>query len=282
MARFNRVTIVGLGLIGGSLGMALRRRRLATRVVGLSRTRARINRAKALGAIDEGFTLAEAAVGDAEIVVLATPVDAMLPLGKRLASLMKPGSILTDVGSTKRRIVQGFERGLADGIAFVGAHPLAGSEQQGIEAASPDLFTDALCIVTPTKRTDRRAVRAVTTLWKPLVRRVVTMDPERHDRVLAAVSHLPHVLAFCLVSATDRQALELAPRSFLDATRVAQSDPELWDDILLSNREAVLAAMSAFDRSWRQLHQMLTHRQRTALKRFLAHARTQRTRTHGT
>ena len=276
MALFRQITIVGLGLIGGSLGMAIRRRRLAQVVVGLSRTSSTLRRAKARGAIDVGTRDARRAVRDADLVLLATPVDAIVPYARRLVRWMKPGSVLSDVGSSKGRIVRALERALPRHVAFVGAHPLAGSERRGIEAARADLFGGSVCIVTTTRRTPRRALRAVTRLWKPLVGRVIVMDPARHDHLLAAVSHAPHLVAFCLVKATDRKALTLAPRSFLDATRVAKSDPALWDDIFLSNRSALLSAMGAFDRHWRALRTTISRGDRVALLRFLAGAQSKR------
>lgn len=270
-----RVAIVGLGLIGGSLGLALRRRRLA-QVIGVSRRPATLRQAKRLGAIDSGTALLREAVAGADLVVLAAPVDAIETLGRHAARFMRSGSVLTDVGSSKAQIVQALGRSMPRGVAFAGAHPLAGSERRGIEAARADLFDGSICVITPTRRTPRRAREAVTRLWKPLVRRVVTMDPARHDRLLAAVSHVPHVLAFSLMRATPREALAIAPRSFLDATRVAQSDPDLWDDILLSNRAAITAAMSRFEREWRALRRAITGRDQRRLVRLLAEAQRER------
>jgi prephenate dehydrogenase len=256
--------------------MAIRRRRLARRVVGWSRKLSTLKQAKRRGAIDEGTTSLPRAVHDADLTVLATPVDAIVPLAMQAARFMQPGSILTDVGSTKAQIVKALERRLTPGVAFVGAHPLAGSEQRGIAAASVNLFDGSTCIVTVTRRTDRRALARVRRFWSAVADRVVVIDPVRHDRLLAAVSHLPHLLAFCLVGATVREALALAPRSFLDATRVAKSDPTLWDDIFLSNRAALLAAMDRFDRSWQTLHTHLSRRDRTALHRAMATAHAKR------
>ncbi len=277
MALFKRVTIVGLGLIGGSLGMVIRRRRLAREVIGLSREPSTIAHAKRLGAIDRGTTSMEVAVRDADLVVLATPVETIVPYAKRLARAMPAGSILTDMGSTKGRIVGALSRSLPRQIAFVGAHPLAGSEQRGIAAARADLFKGSCCIVTATARTNRRALQQVSRFWRSVAQRVIVMDPNTHDRLLAAVSHLPHLLAFCLVEATNHGALHLAPRSFLDATRVAKSEPALWDDIFLSNRSALLAAVKRFDRTWEQVRSLLAAADRRALKRFLQHAHAIRT-----
>ena len=275
MARFNQITIIGLGLMGGSLGMALRRRRLAQTVVGFSRKPSTLRRAKACGAIDAGTSDLMRAAQHADLVILATPVETIVPYAKRLARFMRAGGVLTDVGSSKHQIVLALERAMPRRVAFVGAHPLAGSEQRGLDAARADLFDDSLCVVTATRRTDRRALRIIGRLWKPLVGRVIVMDPQRHDRLLAAVSHVPHVLAFCLINAAADEALAVAPRSFLDATRVAKSNPELWDDIFLSNRSALLAAMGRFERQWRTVRHILARADRRALRRFLksAHAK---------
>ena len=284
MARLPRVTIVGLGLIGGSLGLALKRRHLAREVVGVSRRSATLRLAKQRRAIDWGTTDAARAVRKADVVVLATPVGAIVPTAVRLAPFMRRGSILTDVGSTKAAIVRALERRLPDGIAFVGAHPLAGSERRGFAAAQADLFDDSLCILTKTAKTSPTALSRVTRFWAALVspearggksrrgmRRVVVMAPATHDRVLAQVSHLPHVLAFCLAQAASPRARRLSPRSFLDATRVAKSDPALWRDILLSNQAALLAAMNRFDRGWTTARRLLRRRSPRALQQFLRH-----------
>ena len=276
MALFKQVTIVGLGLMGGSLGMALRRRRLAKTVVGLSRTSSTLRRAKQRGAIDTGTTNAKQAVRDADLVILATPVDTIVPLALRFTNWMRPGSILTDVGSTKATIVNALERRLPRHVAFVGGHPLAGSEQCGIASARADVLNGSMWILTATSRTDRRALRALARLCQSLVKRVIVMDPQRHDQLLAAVSHLPHLVAFCLVEATADGALTVAPRSFLDATRVAKSDPELWDDIFFTNRAALLAAMRRFDQRWRMLRTQLARGDRAALRRVLTRAQVKR------
>ena len=279
MPLFNRVTIVGLGLIGSSLGMAITRKRLAREVVGYSRKSSTLAQAKRRGAIVRGSTSLAEAVRDADLVVLATPVDTMVPLARRLRRVLKPGAILTDVGSSKAQLVRRLEAIMPTGTAFVGTHPLAGSEQRGLAAACPELFDGSCCVITRTRRTDPRALRRVAQLWTPLVQRVEVMDPARHDALLAAVSHVPHLLAFSLMLATPAAARAIAPRSFSDATRVASSDPGLWQGIVLSNRREILAALDRLDRVLRQgraliaradsrrLHQWLVdaHRLRQAL-----------------
>ena len=275
MPQFKQITIVGLGLIGGSLGMAAKRRHLAREVVGLSRSRSTIREAVKRRAIDRGTTDPREAVRNAELVILATPVDAIVPSATRLARLMRPGSILTDVGSTKARLVGTLTGSLPNRIAFVGAHPIAGSEQRGIAAACAELFDESCCIVTPTSRTSPRALSSVRRFWRALGCEVVAMSPARHDALLARTSHLPHLLAYSL-SLTAPGARVCTPRSFLDMTRIAKSDPDLWDDIVLTNREQLLAAIEAFDRHWRKLRRLLVRRDRTALRRFLAQAKAHR------
>jgi prephenate dehydrogenase len=271
---FRQVTIVGLGLMGGSLGMAIRRRRLARTVVGLSRSQAAVRQAKRRGAIDWGTTDAQQAVAGADLVVLATPVDAIVPLAKRLAGSMRPGSVLTDVGSTKAAIVQRLSA-LPGRVAFIGGHPIAGSEQRGITAADPDLFDGSLCILTPAARTSGVALSRVKRLWARLASRVVTMDPRAHDRLLGGTSHLPHLIAFALAQAVTPPS-SCAPRSFLDMTRVAKSDPELWDDIFLTNRGAILSAAGQVERHWKALRDAIVRRDRAALRRLLTRAKTMR------
>ena len=271
-----RVTIIGLGLIGGSLGLALKRKRLARTVVGFSRKPATLRRAKASRAIDEGTTDLRDAVKDADLVVLATPVDVIVPLGRRALKFMKPGSILTDVGSTKDAIVHALERNLPRGITFVGAHPLAGSERRGIHAARRSLYDGSLCVVTKTRRTNPRALARVCSLWSRLAARVLVMDPGTHDRLLASVSHLPHVIAFCLMGAADDAGLAIAPRSFQDVTRIAKSDPGLWEAIFLTNRGPISAAMHRFEREWHSLRRHLAWSDRAALRRLLLRAKSRR------
>jgi prephenate dehydrogenase len=276
-ALFEQVTIVGLGLMGGSLGIAMRRHGVAKQVVGVSRKASTLAAARRLGAIDAGAHDARHAAAEADLVVLATPVEMIITDGPVIADAMRPGSLLTDVGSTKQRIVEALE-GAQPGVGYLGSHPLAGSEQRGIAAARPGLFEGAACVVTPTRRTPARALRMITRLWRALGCRVVKMSAAEHDRQLAAVSHLPHALAYGLVHGTDPASLPIAPRSFLDATRIAESDPDLWDDIFLTNATALLEAMNRFDASWQRLRRAVQAGDRTALREFMAQAQQARKR----
>lgn len=269
MALFRQVTILGLGLIGGSLGMAIRRRRLARKVVGWSRKSSTLRLARKRGAIDQGFTNLAQAVAGADLVVLATPVDRIVPLARQAARAMARGSILTDVGSTKARVVRELARILPRTIHFVGGHPLAGSEQRGIQAARPALFDGSVCVLTRTPHTSSRALAQVRRLWAPLVYEVIVLDPIKHDTLLAEASHLPHALAFSLAASVSREASALAPRSLADMTRIAGSDPGLWDDIFLSNDRSLLRAMDRFDSEWKKLRHALVKRNGSALHRLL-------------
>ena len=276
MPLFDRVTIVGLGLIGGSLGMAVRTKRLAREVIGLSRTNATVQRARRRGAIDWGTTDLRRAVSGAQVVVLAAPVRAIASDAKRLAQWMPPQSILTDVGSTKSWLAKTIESSLPAHVQFVGAHPLAGSEQRGIGAAHERLFDGCLCMITRTSRTSPRALKLVTSLWRPLVRRVIVLTPEHHDDLMAQTSHLAHLLAFGLAASVSRQGLAIAPKSFQEMTRVAKSDPVLWSDIFITNRACVLAAMDRFYQRCATLRAAIQQQDYRALRSVLANAKGRR------
>lgn len=248
---FERVAIVGVGLIGGSLGMAIRQARLAQEVVGVGRNAETLQKAVGLGAIDRGVTVWEEGVREADLVVLATPISQILSDLKRLAPLLREKAIVTDVGSTKEEIAREGARHFPQGN-FVPGHPMAGSERSGVEAARPDLFQEATWVLTPTESTNTEAVQSVRTLAQKLEARVVVLSPHEHDQAVAVTSHLPHVLAYALASVAGRQAehsprlYDLAAGSFASGTRVAASAPELWRDIALTNRAALAAAMRDF------------------------------------
>ncbi|MBI3996959.1 MAG: prephenate dehydrogenase [Candidatus Omnitrophica bacterium] len=259
-------------MIGGSLGMAAKRRHLARHIVGVSRHAATLRQAKARGAITTGTTRLEDGVRGADLVILATPVDTIVPLAKRAAASMRAGSVLTDVGSTKGAIVAALERSLPRRISVVGGHPIAGSEACGFAAASPALFDGSTCILTRTTSTDRHTLQRVSRFWKSLGVRVIVMSPRDHDRLLANTSHLPHLLAYALAQTLEGGSTRPMPQSFLDMTRVAKSHPELWDDIFLSNRPALLAAIARFEREWRRLRTAVAQGNRQKLRQCLASA----------
>lgn len=276
MAQFNRVTIIGLGMIGGSLGLALKKKRIAKEVIGVSRHAPTIREAVRRKAIDSGAVDPIAGVRSADIVVLATPVDAIVPMAKRVAAVLRPGTVLSDVGSSKAEIVRRLEKRLPRHIAFVGGHPLAGSDQRGFAAANVKLFDGSICVLTRTTRTSKEALSTMTRLWQSLVGKVEVMTPSRHDTLVAAASHLPHLLAYTLAGATPEEAARLRLRSFMDVTRIARSEPELWDDIFLSNRKAILEAMRRFERQWKSLRGLIQRSNASGLKQQLERARQRR------
>ena len=238
------LTIVGVGLIGGSIGMAAKQRRVAQRVVGVGWRQSTLNLAQDLGAIDEGSLELRPAVTEADLVVFCTPVQMIASQVQEAAVHCRAGTLLTDAGSTKSVIVAEIEEQLPDNVHFVGSHPLAGSEKRGPEYADPLLFQDRVTVITPTVKTDAGAVDRVEQFWRALGSQVLRMSPEEHDRALALTSHAPHLVASALAGILPAELLELTASGFRDATRIAAGDPELWAGILLQNRQAIHEAVN--------------------------------------
>ena len=243
---FNKVTIIGVGLIGGSLARVLKAQGLAGSIHGAGRSRETLEKAVRLGVIDHMGQSSAHAVEQADVVVLATPVGTFPPIVREIASHMRQGAVLTDVGSVKGALVRTIEGLLPPGVHYVPGHPIAGREQHGVEAASPDLFRGARCILTPTERTDRRALDQVTAVWTAAGSQVLSMDPDRHDHIFAAVSHLPHAAAYAMVSTVAEYSegsanyTTFSGAGFRDFTRIAASSPEMWRDICLLNGKNIV------------------------------------------
>lgn len=239
-ARIDRLVIVGVGLIGGSLARALRAAGAVGEIVGVGRTRANLERALALGVIDRIAALPEGLAG-ADLVVLAAPVGAMDALLARAAPALDEAAVITDVGSVKGAVIDAARRRLGAAFPrFVPGHPIAGTEHSGVEASFATLFRDHRIVLTPTAETDARALARVRRLWTCTGGEVIEMPPEEHDGVLAATSHLPHVLAYALVDMIaalpeGRRCFELAAGGFYDFTRIASSDAVMWRDICVAN-----------------------------------------------
>jgi len=245
-----RVAIVGVGLIGGSIGLALRRRGLAEEVVGVGRRPAVLEKAVAVGAIDRGTTNLVEGVAEADLVVVATPVGIIVDVVQAVAQLA-PRASITDAGSTKAEICQAL-RPESDGSdlrpgRFVGSHPLAGGHRTGPEHASGDLFVGRTVVVTPEDDTPPGLVQRMKEFWESLGADVTLLSPEEHDRALAATSHLPHLIASALAAATPEEWLQLAATGWADTTRIAAGDAELWTQIFSQNRAAVLDALRRFE-----------------------------------
>ncbi len=245
---FGTVALVGVGLIGGSLGMALKTRRLAHQVIGVERSEDRLHTALSFGAIDFGTTSLAEAAADADIVVLCTTVGHILKVLPEVLAAAKSYAVVTDVGSTKGAIV----RRAGEAAAFVGGHPMAGSEQTGVEAATPLLFEEATWAITPSEASSQHAVQTVQRLAQSVGATTLLLAPDAHDAMLAVTSHLPHALASALMRQAGQtqnlypQTRQLTAGSFADGTRVAASSPEIWRDVCLSNRDALLEALQAF------------------------------------
>jgi len=278
-----RLAIVGVGLLGGSVAKAVRAQALAREVVGIGRDLARLGPALRDGALDRVTTDLAEGVAGADRILLAAPVLANETLLPRVWRAASPGAVLTDVGSTKRGIAAAADR-LAAGrpeVHFVGSHPMAGSEKSGYAVARVDLFQGATVVVTPTESSDAAAAKAVGEFWAALGARVVVLEPAAHDRAVAAISHLPHVAAWALVDAVVRfepEALSIAARGFKDTTRIAASDPEVWREILLDNREAVRGSLAAFRGALDDLEALIGSGDGAALTAFLARMKTVRER----
>ncbi len=241
--RIGTLTIVGVGLIGGSIGLAARRRGVVGRVIGAGRHRATLERARELGAIDHVCLDLTDAVRRADVVVFCTPVTLIAEQILAVAPACGNGTLLTDAGSTKGAIVRALDGKLPPGVTFVGSHPLAGSEKRGPEHADADLFQGRVTVVTPTPQTDRAAVERTVEFWQALDSRVIVMGPDEHDRALAMTSHLPHLLAAALAGILPPELRELTATGFRDTTRVAGGDPSLWTGIFLQNRTALIEAL---------------------------------------
>ncbi len=277
---FAQVAIVGPGLIGGSMGLALRERGLARRVVGIGRRQSSLDKALAAGAIDEAALDPAAGVDGAELVVLATPIGAFAGLIEQLAPALRAGALLTDVASTKTEVVETITAGLRGrpDIFYVPTHPMAGSEQSGPEAARADLFEGAVCVITPLADTFPEHKGRIAELWRALGAEVLSMTPQEHDRAVARTSHLPHLAAAALLEMLQEPDGPLCATGLLDTTRVASGKPEIWLDICATNRRPVREALRAYGRLIERMADALDDGDLTALEQTLTEARDTRER----
>lgn len=273
-----RLAVVGLGLLGGSAAMAVRRRGLAREIVAVGRRAEGMAAALDAGIVDHATVDLAEGVREADFILLATPVTTLEALLAEVWHVAEVDAVLSDVGSTKGAIVSAAERlARSRALAFVGGHPMAGSEQSGYARASPDLFAGATVILTPTDHTDLHAVKRVSEFWEAVGSRVVTLTPQVHDRVVAAVSHLPHLVAVALVDAASRldpTALGFAGRGFADTTRIAAADPQVWQEIFLTNREALTESLAVFRSALEDLDRRIAAHDARGLEATLARIRT--------
>ena len=248
---FGVVAIVGTGLIGGSIGLGLKERGLASSIIGVGYRKASINKALKINAIDEGTLKVEEAVKQADIIILATSVSLIPDYAKKIIPLMKKSAILTDVGSTKGFIVSQVndeiktKRG-GGKTNFIGAHPLAGSEKRGIDSARSDLFEGSVCVLTPTSLNSKKSITRLSNLWKALGAKISIMTPSKHDEILAFVSHLPHFVASSLAGVIEEKHWKFAASGLRDTTRIASGDPDLWLSISKQNKQKIIEALRCF------------------------------------
>ncbi|KIH76725.1 prephenate dehydrogenase [Geoalkalibacter ferrihydriticus] len=248
-----RLAIVGVGLIGGSLALALRQAGAVGEVIGIGRGLANLEKALELGIVDEITQDVVAGTREADVVFLATPVCKLGEVAAAIIPSLKDGAVVTDGGSVKASVIAEIEPLLRPEVSFVPGHPIAGTEQSGAEAAFASLYRNRRCILTPTARTSGEALELVQRMWQTSGSEVVVMEAEKHDRILAAISHLPHMVAYSLVNAVgsydryEENILEYSAGGFRDFTRIASSDPSMWRDIALTNPEALIEMMERFE-----------------------------------
>ncbi|HBA89938.1 MAG TPA: prephenate dehydrogenase/arogenate dehydrogenase family protein [Geobacter sp.] len=282
MFMFDKMAVIGVGLIGGSLARVLREKGAVREVVGIGRGEANLKRGVELGVLDSYSLDPKEGVKGADLVFVATPVCSIPSVVKEIASSLSPGCIVTDGGSVKEFVVAACEPLMPEGTFFVGGHPIAGTEHSGVEASFSTLYQGKRCIVTPTASTDPDALEKVVELWKLAGSTVPLMDPVQHDRVVAAISHLPHMVAYSLVNAVDGydrfggELLSFSAGGFRDFTRIASSDPVMWRDIALTNREAILETMDFFSGYLARLRTMIAAGDGEALKAFFLNSKQKR------
>ena len=275
---FEQLGLIGCGLMGGSFALALKRAGLVKRVVGYSKSPSTTERARQLGVIDVEAPSALLAVSGADIVLIAVPVAATEATFKAIKHLVTPQMLIMDVGSTKRDVIDAGRRALRDQIgSFVPAHPITGKEVAGVEHADADLYVGKQVILTPIERTLTVQLQKAVDVWSGLGCRVLKMSPEAHDAAFAAVSHLPHLISFALMNAISGQPqgldyLSLAGPGFRDFTRIAASDPKIWRDIMISNREELLAQCKIFERNLNALELMISSGNAEALEGLIEQA----------
>ncbi len=249
---FGKITLVGVGLLGGSLGLATKQRGLAARVEGYVRRAASVDECTRLGVVDSVTRELARAVQDADLVILCTPIAQMRGLAEQMAPSLKPGAIVTDVGSVKGTVVQELEPLVAGAQArFVGSHPMAGAEKMGVAAARADLFENAYCVLTPSPSTAAEALETVASFWRAVGARVMNLPPEIHDELVSRSSHLPHIVAaelanYVLSPLHAREQSQLCANGFRDTTRIASGSPEMWRDIALANRQNIARVLGVF------------------------------------
>ena len=277
---FNRIAILGLGLIGSSIALAVRRGGLAETVVGYDKDAQVRAKAEELALADRVRKSAAAAVEGADLIVIAVPVRASADVAREISEHLKPGAVVTDVGSVKSSVICDVLPEIPDGVAFVPGHPIAGTEQSGPEAGFPELFEGRWCILTRCEKSTDRAMEQVTAFWRAMGADIDIMDPEHHDLVLAITSHVPHLIAYNIVGTaadlekvTESEVVKFSASGFRDFTRIAASDPIMWRDIFLSNKGAVLEMLGRFSEDLAALQRAIRWEDGPALQELFTRTR---------
>ncbi len=269
---YPKIALIGIGLIGSSLARVIKREGLAEHIAISTRRAGTLKRAQELGLGDSYFGDMAEAVKDADLVIVSVPVGSSGAVAEAIAAHLKPGAIVTDAGSTKASVIAQMQPHIPAGVHFIPGHPLAGTEKSGPDAGFADLFQNRWCILTPPDGTDAGEIAKLTRFWEACGSRVDTMDPQHHDRVLAIVSHLPHLIAYNIVGTaddlefvTESEVIKYSATGFRDFTRLAASDPEMWRDVCLNNSEAILEMLSRFSEDLASLQRAIRWRDGEAL-----------------
>jgi prephenate dehydrogenase len=280
--QFQKITIIGVGLLGGSIGLAAKKRRVAGEIAGFVRSKKSIADCEKFGATDFATTDLLAAVSNSDLIILCTPLAQMPSITKQFLPALKRGAIVTDVGSVKAGVVRELESLVQkSGAHFVGGHPMAGGEKTGVAAARADLFANAVCVLTPTKKSNANAVRQLEKFWQSLGARVLKLDPAQHDLLVSRTSHLPHVVAATLANlvlnpANPKSQAQLCANGFRDTTRIASGSPEMWRDIALANRKNLSRSVDAFVAELKKFQAALKSGEPKSLEKIFATAKSRR------
>lgn len=283
MKPFKQITILGVGLIGASLAHSCRQHKLADKIVGFGRNAANLKKAQEKNIIDSGSTDLKTAVTGSDLIVICTPVGVLVKRVREMIPFLQDGCIITDAGSVKGPLVEEIDALVPDTVHYVGAHPIAGGEQSGLEAANADLLTGAKCIITPSANTQAEALQRVTAFWTEVGMETISMDAHEHDTVFGALSHLPHVVAYALMNTVANvkteshgDILSMSGGGLKDITRIASSDPVMWRDICLKNKLPIVTLINQFQNELENIKTLIEQDQAKALQETFANANVHR------
>lgn len=280
--QFQKIAIIGVGLLGGSLGLAIKQRKLAAKVDGYVRRSASISDCEKMGVVDHATRDIKRAVENADLIILCTPLSRMRELSEEMIPALKPGAIITDVGSVKASVVQELETLFSKANAhFIGSHPMAGGEKTGMSAAKADLFDNAVCVITPTAQSNAQAIQVVENFWKAIGSRVVKLSPETHDELVSRSSHLPHVIAaelanYVLSPTHAKEQALLCANGFRDTTRIASGSPEMWRDIAAANQKNLSRVLGVFIEGLQEFRHALDSGDTKSIEEFFEKAKQRR------